>query len=68
MRLRGLKLIIATILLTVIVRPAVSLALDVGDTAPLFKGNSTQGVIELADLIGKQNVVLALYFAIFTPV
>jgi len=68
MRLKVIPIMIAAILLTVIVRPTVSLALNVGDTAPLFKGNSTQGVIELADLIGKQNVVLALYFAIFTPV
>jgi alkyl hydroperoxide reductase subunit AhpC len=45
-----------------------SLALKVGDQAPQFKDNSTQGVIDLADVIGKKNVVLALYFAIFTPV
>lgn len=68
MRFKVIPIIIATILLTVIVRPMVSLAVNVGDTAPLFKGNSTQGVIELTDLIGKKNIVLALYFAIFTPV
>ena len=68
MRLKVIPIIIATILLTVIVRPTVSLALNLGDTAPLFKGNSTKGTIDLADYIGKQHVVLALYFAIFTPV
>jgi len=68
MRLWVITITSAAILLTVIMRPTVSLALNVGDTVPLFKGNSTQGVIELADFIGKKNVVLALYFAIFTPV
>ena len=68
MRLNVITNIIATILLSVIVRPTMSLALQVGDQAPQFKGNSTQGVIDLADIIGKKNVVLALYFAIFTPV
>ena len=48
--------------------PGVSFGLDVGDKAPLFSGNSTQGKIQLADYLGKKNVVLALYFAIFTPV
>lgn len=68
MRLKVIPIIIAIILLTVIVRPTMSLALQAGDQAPQFKGNSTQGKIELADIIGKKNVVLALYFAIFTPV
>jgi peroxiredoxin len=48
--------------------PAVSFGLDVGDKAPLFSGDSTQGKIQSADYLGKKNVVLALYFAIFTPV
>jgi hypothetical protein len=48
--------------------PAHSLALDVGNTAPVFSGRSTQGDIHLADYAGNKNVVLALYFAIFTPV
>ena len=48
--------------------PADSLGLDVGDKAPLFTGNSTQGKVSLADFVGRKNVVLALYFAVFTPV
>ena len=68
MRFHIIPIMIAVVLSMTIVRPTMSLALQVGDRAPLFKGNSTQGVIELADLIGKKNIVLALYFAIFTPV
>ena len=56
------------IAMNTLLAPAVSFALDVGDKAPLFSGNSTEGQIQLTDFIGKQNVVLALYFAIFTPV
>ena len=48
--------------------PAETLALEVGDKAPLFKGKSTFGTVQLEDYLGKKNVVLALYFAIFTPV
>jgi peroxiredoxin len=48
--------------------PAESFGLDVGEKAPLFSVNSIQGKIQLADFQGKKNVVLALYFAIFTPV
>lgn len=49
MRLNLIPIIIAIILLTVIARPTMSLTLQVGDQAPQFKGNSTQGKIELAD-------------------
>jgi hypothetical protein len=48
--------------------PPPTLALEVGDQAPTFSGQSTQGDIHLVDYAGKKNVVLALYFAIFTPV
>jgi hypothetical protein len=48
--------------------PSHSLGLDVGETAPVFEANSTKGKIHLADYRGKHNVVLALYFAAFTPV
>lgn len=60
--------LISFIVLTLLWIPTASLGLNVGDQAPLFSGNSTQGIIQLADYIGKKNVVLALYFAIFTPV
>lgn len=42
-------------------------ALEVGMPAPDFTGESTKGTIRLSDLRG-QNVVLAFYFADFTPV
>ena len=45
-----------------------SFALDVGDKAPPFSVDSTLGKIESSDYIGTRNVVLALYFAAFTPV
>jgi hypothetical protein len=56
------------IILSLLAVPAVSLALEVGDKAPAFSGNSTRGNIQLSDFIGKKNVILALYFAAFTPV
>ena len=48
--------------------PAETFGLDVGAKAPLFKGQSNYGTIQLEDYLGNKNVVLALYFAIFTPV
>jgi len=61
-------LLLSFIVMNLLWMPAVSFGLDVGDKAPLFSGNSTQGKIQSADFLGKKNVVLALYFAIFTPV
>jgi peroxiredoxin Q/BCP len=43
-------------------------ALDVGDKAPLFEAPSSKGTIRLADYQGVKNVVLAFYFAAFSPV
>ena len=48
--------------------PVMSHALTVGDTAPLFDAESTEGKISLQSYRGKKNVVLAFYFADFTPV
>ena len=48
--------------------PAVSYGLDVGDRAPLFDGESTQGTVSLKSYFGEKHVVLAFYFADFTPV
>lgn len=42
-------------------------ALEIGTPAPDFSGESTKGTVRLSDLRG-QNVVLAFYFADFTPV
>jgi hypothetical protein len=55
-------------LLVILAAPGLSLGLDVGDKAPPFSGNSTRGTVQLADYNGRQNIVLALYFAAFTPV
>lgn len=54
--------------LAIICLPAISFGLDVGDKAPAFTGNSTQGAVSLETYTGKKNVVLALYFAVFTSV
>ncbi len=48
--------------------PAYASGLQVGDKAPLFETDSSQGMIRLADFSGKKHVVLALYFKDFTPV
>ena len=42
-------------------------AAEVGSVAPEFSGHSQLGPVELTELRGK-NVVLAFYFADFTPV
>lgn len=55
-------------LLALTAAPATALALEVGERAPLFTGVSTQGPVNSADYLGRKHIVLALYFAIFTPV
>ena len=61
-----LQIVCAWLVLLMI--PALSFGLDVGDKAPLFDEASTQGFVQSADYLGQKNVVLALYFAVFTPV
>ena len=58
------------IFLTVVLAhfPVFAAALEVGDEAPLFEAASDQGPINLIDYRGRKNVVLAFYFADFTPV
>ena len=48
--------------------PILANALEVGDEAPLFEAISDKGPVNLIDYRGKKNVVLAFYFADFTPV
>jgi peroxiredoxin Q/BCP len=48
--------------------PLSAKALDVGDEAPQFEAVSDKGPINLLDYRGKKNVVLAFYFADYTPV
>lgn len=43
-------------------------ALEAGNKAPLFSAESTGGTISLTDYLGRTHVVLALYYADFTPV
>jgi len=56
------------LLLLILGAPMSASALDVGEKAPIFKGASTMGDVRLDEYLGKQHVVLALYFAVFTPV
>ena len=48
--------------------PVFASALEVGDEAPLFEAVSDKGPINLVDYRGQKNVVLAFYFAAFSPV
>ncbi|WP_300464080.1 hypothetical protein [Desulfobacula sp.] len=67
--MKKLRLLLpCAVLLGFLFFPAVSFSLDVGDKAPSFSGKSTQGMVSLGEFTGKKNVVLALYYAVFTPV
>ena len=48
--------------------PVLADALEVGDEAPQFEAASYKGPINLMEYRGKKNVVLAFYFADYTPV
>ena len=48
--------------------PILAGALEVGDNAPSFEAVSDKGPVNLINYRGKKNVVLAFYFADFTPV
>ncbi len=48
--------------------PGMAAALDVGDKAPGFTAVSQQGPISLQQYLGLKNVVLAFYFADYSPV
>lgn len=43
-------------------------ALEVGQKAPLFHADSTIGPVDLARTLSQKTVVLAFYYADFTPV
>ena len=60
--------VIAAFAFLMLATPMQISALEVGDKAPTFSAVSTAGDIALTDYAGKQHVVLALYFAVFTPV
>lgn len=42
-------------------------SLKMGDKAPLFEAESTQGVVKLASCLGDKQLILAFYYADFTP-
>ena len=44
-----------------------AVALQVGDTAPDFRASSTNGEIALSQITAQGPVVLAIYYADFTP-
>ena len=67
--MKNVGLILRILIFSLIVcSPALGFGLEVGDKAPPFVAQSTHGEISLADFEGEKNVVLALYFAVFTPV
>ena len=68
MKKSNIVLLVLFMVLNLLGTPAVSFGLDVGDKASPFVGNSTKGEIQLANFLGKKKIVLALYFAAFTPV
>ena len=65
-----IKSLVASVILLscLILLPLTASALEVGESTPLFTADSTSGEISLARYSGKKNVVLALYFAVFTSV
>ncbi len=42
-------------------------ALEIGEKAPTFEAPSTRGPVRLAEHLGRRHVVLAFYYADFTP-
>lgn len=56
------------VLAGLLVMPSASHALTVGDKAPHFVAESSQGKISLQSYLGQKHVVLAFYYADFTPV
>jgi len=43
-------------------------ALEIGQSVPLFSAESTQGPIVISEMLGEKHLVLAFYYADFTPV
>jgi hypothetical protein len=62
------KMLSAAMIGILLCLPGAAFGLNVGDSAPSFRANSTQGDISLEKFRGNKSVVLALYFAVFTPV
>ncbi len=62
------KLTFTLIIVLITALSGISYALDVGDKAPGFEAPSTHGNVILSEFEGKKHVVLALYYADFSPV
>jgi peroxiredoxin Q/BCP len=62
------KFLVALLVCLLALVPVLANALEVGDEAPQFEAVSDKGPINLMDYRGKKNVVLAFYFADYTPV
>jgi len=62
------KTLFLIIAVSLILAGSSGFALETGEKAPLFTAVSTHGTISLDQYFGKKNVVLAFYFADFTPV
>jgi peroxiredoxin Q/BCP len=66
------KYVVFAIMLLVVVSAAPQATgvtlLQVGDRAPDFTAESTKGTVTLSQYRGEKHVVLAFYFADFTPV
>ena len=62
------NLIAALLVGSLLLAPVLAFALEVGAEAPLFEAVSDKGPVSLVDYRGQKNVVLAFYFAAFSPV
>ncbi|MBC8412646.1 MAG: redoxin domain-containing protein [Nitrospira sp.] len=62
------KLLMFIVMAIFLLVSSASYALKVGDKAPGFEVPSTHGNIILSEFEGKKNIVLAIYYADFTPV
>lgn len=61
---RSVRIFAATVMLALTTIGAQ--ALEVGQKAPAFEAQSTQGTVSLADYLGRKPVVLSFYYADFT--
>jgi peroxiredoxin len=64
--MKNIIFILIMVLLTAL--PEISDAIEVGEKAPGFEAVSTHGTVILSEFEGNKHVVLALYYADFTPV
>ncbi len=63
-----MNLFILLVMAGFFVIPSLANAVNVADKAPLFVAESTEGTISLQSYLGQKHVVLAFYYADFTPV